>query len=88
VDLASLARRTADPELSARIAGANTALEALQLARAKDDPLADAVAEAARRQAQGILDDTTVDVLVIDRTGRLVGRAPRSTGGCPGTTTP
>jgi cobalt-precorrin-5B (C1)-methyltransferase len=90
VDLASLARRTANRELAERIIAANTALEALQLAEQAGDPLADAVADAARRTAQGILDDAPVDVdvLVIDRKGRLVGRAPRSTGDCPGTPTP
>ena len=88
VDLANLAKRTGNPQLGARIANANTALEALQLAQEAGDPLADAVAEAAREKAQDIAGDTTVDVLVIDRTGRIVGRAPRSTGDCPETPTP
>lgn len=90
VDLHSLARRTSDPELASRITTANTALEALQLAKAAGDPLADAVADAAREQAREVLGPAPVevDVLVIDRKGQLVGRAPRSTGGCPETTTP
>jgi cobalt-precorrin-5B (C1)-methyltransferase len=82
VDLRRLAERAGRPE----IADANTAMEALQLA---GEPLANAVAEAARHEAEKILRGTvTVDVLVIDRSGRPVGRAPRSTGGCPGTPTP
>jgi cobalt-precorrin-5B (C1)-methyltransferase len=87
VDLTSLARRTADPALAERVARANTALEALQIA---GEPLADAVADAALRQAKAVLRDApvAVDVLVIDRTGRPVGHAPSSTGGCPGTPTP
>lgn len=62
-----------------RIRHANTALEALQLA---GDHLADLVADAAREQALDVLGAAgiEVDVLVIDRSGRLVGRAPRSTG--------
>jgi cobalt-precorrin-5B (C1)-methyltransferase len=83
VDLDSLARRAGMPE----IANANTAMEALALA---GTPLADAVAEAARQEAGKILAGApiSVDVLVIDRSGRPVGHAPRSTGGCPGTPTP
>lgn len=90
VDLESLARRTSDLELAKKITNANTALEALQLAQAAGDPLADAVAEAARHHAQSVLQGAPieVDVLVINRTGQPVGHAPRNTGGCPGTTTP
>ena len=88
VDLNSLATRTTNEELSAKIKAANTALEALQLAQQAGDPLADAVADAAREQAQHVLTNTPVDVLVIDRAGRIVGRAPRSTGDCPERTTP
>jgi cobalt-precorrin-5B (C1)-methyltransferase len=77
VDLESLALRTSDPELARKITNANTALEALQLAQAAGDPLADAVAEAARQQAQSVLQDAPVevDVLVVNRTGQLVGHA-------------
>jgi cobalt-precorrin-5B (C1)-methyltransferase len=86
VDLDSLARRAGMPE----IAAANTALEALQLAQAAGVPLADRVADAARHAAQEVLGtaEIEVDVLVIDRTGRPVGHAPRSTDGCRGTPTP
>jgi cobalt-precorrin-5B (C1)-methyltransferase len=90
VDLTSLARRTDNTELAGKITQANTALEALQLAQAAGEPLADAVAEAARQQARQVLGDAPVDVdvLVIDRTGNPVGHAPRSTGGCLETPTP
>jgi cobalt-precorrin-5B (C1)-methyltransferase len=80
VDMRRLAERAGLPHL----ASANTAMEALQLADAAGVELADAVAEAARRQAAEVVGDATdVEVVVIDRSGRLVGRAPRSTGDCP-----
>ena len=84
VNLDSLARR-AGGHLAGRIATANTALEALQLALAAGVPLADHVADAAREVAAGVLGDAPVevDVVVIDRAGEPVGRAPRSTDGCP-----
>jgi cobalt-precorrin-5B (C1)-methyltransferase len=90
VDLDRLAARTANAELADRVRRANTALEALQLAQRAGEPLADAVAAAARRTARDIVGDAVenVTVLVIDRSGRPVGHAPRSTGGCPGTPTP
>jgi cobalt-precorrin-5B (C1)-methyltransferase len=88
VNLDALAGRTTNDELRHRIRRANTALEALQLAEQAGDPLADAVAEAARLTAGQILGNVDIDVLVIDRSGRQVGHAPRSTGGCPGTPTP
>jgi cobalt-precorrin-5B (C1)-methyltransferase len=85
VDFRKLAERAGLPHLAA----ANTAMEALQLATAAGVPLADTVAEAARRQAAEVVGGKTeVDVVVIDRSGRLVGRAPRSTGGCPENPTP
>jgi cobalt-precorrin-5B (C1)-methyltransferase len=89
VDLESLARRAVqaggDEQLATRIAAGNTALEALELASAAGIPLADQVAEGARRTSQGVLGDAPVevDILVIDRAGQPVGRAPSSTGGCP-----
>lgn len=89
VDLDSLARQAlqagGDDHLAERVGAANTALEALQLAMAAGVPLADQVAEGARRVAADVLGDAPVevDVVVIDRAGELVGRAPRSTGGCP-----
>ncbi|MFC4857731.1 cobalt-precorrin-5B (C(1))-methyltransferase [Actinophytocola glycyrrhizae] len=79
VNLDRLAQRAGLPHL----ATANTAMEALQLARAAGVPLADRVAEAARTEALAVLAGAPVDVdvLVIDRAGRLAGRAPSSTGG-------
>jgi cobalt-precorrin-5B (C1)-methyltransferase len=76
--LAALARRGgADAELAERLAAANTALDALQLSHAAGFPLGDAVAEAAREQAQAVLREAPVhvDVVVIDRAGTIVGRA-------------
>ncbi|GCD99395.1 cobalt-precorrin-5B (C(1))-methyltransferase [Embleya hyalina] len=68
-----------DADLAASIRAANTALHALQLARAADVPLGDAVAEAARDAARDLLRGSevpiTVDVIAIDRGGTIVGRA-------------
>jgi cobalt-precorrin-5B (C1)-methyltransferase len=66
----------ADPELTAAVAGANTGLEAVQLCRAAGVPLGDAVAEAARATALGVLREApvAVDVICIDRAGTVVGR--------------
>ncbi|MDI2125770.1 cobalt-precorrin-5B (C(1))-methyltransferase [Yinghuangia seranimata] len=83
VDLDSLARRVeglgAGAELTEAVRGANTALHALQLARAAGLPLGDAVAEAARAKAAEVLAGSavpiTVDVIAIDRGGTVVGRA-------------
>ncbi|MBB4910959.1 cobalt-precorrin-5B (C(1))-methyltransferase [Actinophytocola algeriensis] len=82
VNLDRLAERAGLPHL----ATANTAMEALRLAQAAGVPLADRVAEAARHEALGVLAGAPVDVdvLVIDRSGGLAGRAPSSTGGSPG----
>ncbi|KAF4409772.1 MULTISPECIES: cobalt-precorrin-5B (C(1))-methyltransferase [Streptomyces] len=76
--LAELARRGgADEELAAAVAGANTGLEALQLCSARQVPLGDLVAEAARATALGVLrgEAVEVDVICIDRAGTVVGRA-------------
>ena len=71
-----LAGLGADPDLVARARGANTAGEILGLAEAAGLPLADAVAARARATALGVLSGATdVEVLVVDRQGRLVGRA-------------
>jgi cobalt-precorrin-5B (C1)-methyltransferase len=83
VDLDSLAARAealgADADLTRRIRAANTALHALQLARAADLALGDAVAAAARHTALGVLRGAAapveVDVIAIDRAGAIVGRA-------------
>ncbi|MFE4513835.1 cobalt-precorrin-5B (C(1))-methyltransferase [Kitasatospora sp. NPDC056783] len=76
--LADLARRGgADEALAGAVAGANTALEAVQLCRAAGVPLGDLVAEAARATALGVLrgSPVAVDVICIDRAGTVVGRA-------------
>ncbi|MDT4935611.1 MAG: cobalt-precorrin-5B (C1)-methyltransferase [Pseudonocardiales bacterium] len=81
VDLAALAGLAAgggaSSELAAAIAGANTALGALQLSQAAGFPLGDAVAEAARAAAQDVLREAPVlvDIVVIDRAGAIIGRA-------------
>jgi cobalt-precorrin-5B (C1)-methyltransferase len=77
--LASVARSAGgSAELAAAIAGANTALHALALASAAGVPLADRVAADARAVALGALAGAPVDVevLVVDRGGAIVGRAP------------
>lgn len=87
VNLESLAQRAihagASDTLAERITTANTALEALQLAQETGIPLGDQVAEGARQTAIATLRDAPVDVdiIVIDRSGQPVGRAPLSTGG-------
>jgi cobalt-precorrin-5B (C1)-methyltransferase len=75
--LAALARaQGADTPLAERIRGANTAMEALELCAAQDVPLADAVAAHCRKVARGVLRPmTTVDVLIVDRSGVVVGHA-------------
>ncbi len=70
VDFAALAEMAGDP----RVAQANTALEALEIA---GPDLARAVARAARSEALRRLKgaDVAVDVVVVDRAGRIVARA-------------
>lgn len=81
VDFDWLADRLADlgagPELVAQARGANTAAQVLGMADAAGLPLADHVAELARRAAQEVLEDApvAVEVLVTDRQGRIVGEA-------------
>ncbi|TWB67788.1 cobalt-precorrin-5B (C1)-methyltransferase [Nitrospirillum amazonense] len=81
VDLDWLAGVLADlgatPELVAQARGANTALEVLQLADAAGLAVADRVAEMARAVALRVLEDApiTVDVIVIDRQGGIIGQA-------------
>ena len=81
VDFDWLAERLADlgagPELIAETRGANTAAQVLGMADAAGLPLADHVAELARRAAQDVLEDAPVEVevLVTDRQGRIVGMA-------------
>jgi cobalt-precorrin-5B (C1)-methyltransferase len=82
VDPAALARRVRDaggpPDLVDAVAGANTALHALQLCQAAAVPLGDLVATAAAATANDVLRGApvTVDVIVIDRAGTIVGRTP------------
>ncbi|MFE7775427.1 cobalt-precorrin-5B (C(1))-methyltransferase [Streptomyces sp. NPDC057445] len=76
--LAELAREGgADEDLAARVASANTGLDALQLCAARGVPLGDLVAATARDQALGVLRGApvTVDVVCIDRAGTVVGRS-------------
>jgi cobalt-precorrin-5B (C1)-methyltransferase len=63
------------------LSGANTGLEALQLARAAGVPLGDRVAEHAAATALDVLREApvAVDVICIDRAGEIVGRCtPRT----------
>ncbi len=65
-----------DAGLRTKVVAANTANEALELARQAGLPLADAVAARARQTALATLaGGTTVEVLVVDRKGGIVGRA-------------
>jgi cobalt-precorrin-5B (C1)-methyltransferase len=81
VDFDWLARALAglggDPELIARVSGANTASEVLGWAEAAGLKLADHVAAAAQSTALGVLAGapTELEVLVIDRQGQLAGSA-------------
>ena len=80
VDLNWLAERLSElgagPELAAKVRAANTAGQVLDLARNADLPIADSVAEHARRTALEVLDgETEIEVLIFDRHGRLAGRA-------------
>jgi cobalt-precorrin-5B (C1)-methyltransferase len=80
VDLDWLAGRVAalggDETLTEAVRGANTANQALELARQKDLPLGDAIAALAREAALGVLDGRTeVEVLIVNRQGEFVGRA-------------
>ncbi|MET9438854.1 cobalt-precorrin-5B (C(1))-methyltransferase [Streptomyces sp. NPDC006551] len=85
--LAGLARSGgATEDLAARVAGANTGLEALRLCEAAGVPLGDLVAATARDEALAVLRGApvAVDVVCVDRAGAVVGRAaPRGPGGGP-----
>ncbi|MER7011143.1 cobalt-precorrin-5B (C(1))-methyltransferase [Saccharopolyspora sp. NPDC000359] len=75
--LAAIAREAgATPDLTTRITGANTALEALQLCTAANLPLGDLIAHRARQFCLDTLRGAPieVDVIVIDRAGTVVGR--------------
>ncbi|GAA4619289.1 cobalt-precorrin-5B (C(1))-methyltransferase [Saccharopolyspora hordei] len=76
--LASIARDAgADAELVTRVTGANTALEALQLCTEAGVPLGDLIADRARAFCLETLRGApiSVDVVVIDRAGTIVGRS-------------
>ncbi|MCX5388200.1 cobalt-precorrin-5B (C(1))-methyltransferase [Streptomyces sp. NBC_00083] len=76
--LADLAREGgASAALAAEVAAANTGLAALQLCEAAAVPLGDLVASRARDEALAVLRGAPVrvDVLCIDRAGRVVGRS-------------
>jgi cobalt-precorrin-5B (C1)-methyltransferase len=82
VDLAALAEVArgcgASAELSDKIVAANTAAQAFALAQAAGISLGNEVAGAARTVAAGVVAgaDVAVDVVMFDREGKLVGRAP------------
>jgi cobalt-precorrin-5B (C1)-methyltransferase len=66
----------ATAELCQAIAAAETAMQALDLAEAASLPLADVVAQEARRIASDIAAaETEVEVLIFDREGQLCGRS-------------
>ncbi len=68
----------AGPGLAATARRAASAAEVLALAAAEGIPLADLVAARARETALAtIAGGTAVEVVIFDRAGRLVGRAPR-----------
>jgi cobalt-precorrin-5B (C1)-methyltransferase len=81
VDATWLAERAAelgaDAATATRVAGANSALEALTLARQAGLPLADLIARRARDVAAEVLQGApvAVDVLVVDRAGEPVARS-------------
>jgi cobalt-precorrin-5B (C1)-methyltransferase len=65
-------------ELGARIMAANNAAEAFALAQSDNIALGDTVARAARQTAERIVEgcNIAVEVVLFDRDGVLVGRAP------------
>jgi cobalt-precorrin-5B (C1)-methyltransferase len=67
-------------DLAARIIAANTAAEAFALVRSEGVALGDEVAGAARQTAERVVAgrDVAIEVVLFDRDGALVGRAPFS----------
>jgi cobalt-precorrin-5B (C1)-methyltransferase len=65
-------------ELAGRICGANTAAEAFTLAQVDGIALGDIVARAAQTTAMRVVDGRriSVEIVLFDREGELVGRAP------------
>ena len=82
VDFAVLAALAAqvgcDADVAARIAQANTTAEAFELAQSAGAALGDAIAAQAWQTAAPLLEgtDTELEIVLFDRTGKLVGRAP------------
>ena len=75
LDYAALARLTPEP-LAGEMTGANTAQQMLALAEAAGFPLGDLVADTARRTAGEVVGpEVALEVLVVDRQGRVAGRA-------------
>ncbi|MDQ0453778.1 cobalt-precorrin-5B (C(1))-methyltransferase [Rhizobium paknamense] len=66
------------PELAERVLAANTALDALELARERGIDLASPVAQLARQTALDTLKGApvAVEVMVIDRKGNILARSP------------
>ncbi len=78
--LAEVARQVGAGEaVAAAIATANTTALAFQVATAEGLALGNAIAEAARREAQAAVDGTEIeiDVLIFDRESILVGKSAR-----------
>lgn len=75
--LAEIAHPLGGEALARQVAEATTAMHALQLAQAAGVALADAVAEAALATCRDVLAGSAVvpDVVVVDRAGRVAGRA-------------
>jgi len=82
IDLAQLAQSAraagASQDVALRVSQANSALDALLIARAEDVDLATPVARAAWETAARVLDcaQTELEILVFDREGGLLARAP------------
>ncbi|WP_456269288.1 cobalt-precorrin-5B (C(1))-methyltransferase [Kushneria sp. AK178] len=81
IDLERMARLArdagGDQGLFDRIAGANSGLEAFELAGAAGIQLGDQLAESARRRAAAVIQHSGIalDVMVFDRQGRCIGRS-------------
>jgi cobalt-precorrin-5B (C1)-methyltransferase len=78
---AALTRLGAPGDLVAMAASANTAQQIFAEAAARNIPLGDAVAGAARETAARVLDGTgiSLDVVIFDRSGKLIGHTPAQT---------
>jgi cobalt-precorrin-5B (C1)-methyltransferase len=82
IDLAALAAMAeaagGSVRLRERIIAANTAAEAFEAAAAEGIGLGDAVAQSARQTAERVVEGCAIaiEVVLFDRDGRLVGRAP------------